>query len=84
MSSDAGAERTRSRTTSRFFSEDLFALLKTNVESFELIVDLARNNGFLDQLRSALPYSALNETWHALVRAVSQNLQIVVVARRGG
>ena len=66
-----------------FFSEDLFALLKTNVESFELIVDLARNNGFLDQLRSTLPYSALNETWHALMRAVSQNLQIVVVARRG-
>ena len=61
----------RARGTTRlrgFISEELFKLYELNPESFKSIVELCRNNGVLAHLRNTLPYRAMNETWHELLR----------------
>ena len=77
----------RARGTTRlrgFISEELFKLYELNLESFKSIVELCRNNGVLAHLRNTLPYSAMNETWHELLRRADKNVVIGTVARRTG
>jgi hypothetical protein len=75
-----GAERLRG-----FISEDLYRLFKMSVENWGDLLCFARHNGMdMDAFRSAPPTSAINETWHALLRAVSKHVLIADVARRSG
>ena len=79
--SDRGAARLRG-----FVSQDSFNLVKLTVGSFDGIVHFVSvANGFsLDKFRSTPPYSAVNETSHAMLRAISKNLLISAVARGTG
>ena len=79
--SDRGAARLRG-----FVSQDLFKLVCITVASFDDIVHFVSvANGFsLDKFRTTPPYSAVNETSHAMLRAISKNLLISAVARGTG
>jgi hypothetical protein len=74
-----GAKRLRG-----FISEDLFELFKMSEVALEGVLALCEANGLTKDLRSTLPYSATNETWHGFLRRVSPNVLICSVARAAG
>ena len=67
-----------------FISEELFKLYKMSENALEGIIGLAKTNGLVHGLRATLPYSAVNETEHALMRRASPNVLIAAVARAAG
>ena len=56
-----------------------------SVENWGDLLCFARHNGMdMAAFRNASPTSAINETWHALLRAVSKHVLIAEVGRRSG
>ena len=74
-----GARRLRG-----FVTEELHELYQRSELALAAIIALCRANDMMQDLRATLPYSAVNETWHSLMRRVSKLLVISDVARSAG
>ena len=64
-----------------FITEQLFALFLSSAVAWRGIIELAEKNGMAERLRNTLPYSAVNETEHNIMRRIDKHLRISTVLR---
>ena len=64
-----------------FISEDLYRLFLQSEKALDFIIKVAEASGMSEGLRSTLPYSEANETYHGVLRRIDKQLRISSVAR---
>ena len=64
-----------------FISEELYSLFKQSVVALDFIIKVAAASDMSEGLRSTLPYSEANETFHGILRRIDLHLRISAVAK---